>query len=115
MTEPTLDTGLLSVVIEGKTFPFRADSDFAAQVCLLGEEAERRAAIASAEERNDPVEVAAFLSYAIDCLLGDGAVEEIFGEEIPVVLPLLDILDRITRIFCDYRRSRLAALKEGMA
>ena len=113
MTELKLDPALLSVMIEGKTFSFRADSDFAALIHELGTEAERRANMSSADERNDPVEAAAFLSYAIDCLLGDGAVDTIFGGTDPDTLSLLDILDHIMRVFLEYRAARLAALKEG--
>jgi hypothetical protein len=115
MKELKLDPALLEIAIEGQIYPFRADSAFAERVAELAGEAERRSAMASAEDRNDPVETAAFLSYAVDSLLGDGTVEAIFGEDIPEILPLLDILDGIMTVFCDYRAARIAKLKEGMA
>ena len=115
MKELKLDSGMLEIAIEGRTYPFRADVAFAERVAELTGEAERRSAMASAEERNDPVETAAFLSYAVDSLLGDGTVEAVFGEDMPEILPLLDILDGIMTVFCHYRAARIAKLKEGMA
>lgn len=115
MKERKLDTGILTVSFEGHDFSFRSDSAFAEQVADLAEEAERRAVMASAEDRHDPVETAAFLSYAVDSLLGDGTIETIFGEDLPEILPLLDILEGIMEVFHQYRTARIAALKEGMA
>ena len=82
MKELKLDSGMLEIAIEGRTYPFRADAAFAERVAELAEEAERRSAMASAEERNDPVETAAFLSYAVDSLLGDGTVEAVYEDDI---------------------------------
>jgi len=115
MKELKLDPALLAIAIEGHVYTFRADAAFAERVAQLAGEAERRSAMASAEERNDPVGTAAFLSYAVDSLLGDGTVETIFGADIPEILPLLDILDGIMTVFCDYRAARITQLKEGMA
>ncbi len=115
MKELKLDPGILSIAIEGRDFTFRADSAFAERVAELAREAERRIVMASAEERHDAVEVAAFLSYAVDSLLGDGTVEAIFGEEMPEILSLLDILDVIMNAFHAYRASRIAKLKGEIA
>ncbi len=113
MITRTLDPGILSLSIEGRKYTFQADSAFAEQVAILAEEAERRADMASADSRQNASEVAAFLSYAIDSLLGNGTVATVFGENEPEILSLLDILDGIMETFRQYRAGRLAKLKGG--
>ena len=115
MQEQILDPGVITLHIGGHRFSFRADSDFAERACQLGEEAERRAALASAEERQKPHEVASFLSYAIDTLIGAGPIETLFGEAVPEILDLLDILNYILDAFHTYRNRRLSRLQEGFA
>lgn len=115
MKELQLNPGILSVSIEGHDFTFRADSAFTERVAALAGEAERRTAIAAAEGRHNEAEVAAFLSHAVDSLLGAGASDTIFGGDVPEILSLLDILDVIMNAFREYRASRIAKLKEGMA
>ncbi len=115
MKELKLDPAVLTVWIDGQEFTFRADTAFTKRVAELAAEAERRTAMASAVGRHNEAEVAAFLSHAVDSLLGDGASEIIFGEDVPEILSLLDILDVIMNAFREYRASRIARLKEGMA
>jgi hypothetical protein len=115
MKEWKLDHGVLAVSVNGKVFPFRADSHFAERACALGDEAKKRALMAAAEGRQDPEGTRAFLSRAIDILLETEAVAAIFEEEEPDILDLLAILDLVMDEFHRYRAERLARLKEGIA
>ena len=102
----------IPLCINGKEFSFIPDSDFAERLSLLADEAGKRAAECE-DEREDLTEASAFLSYAVDTLIGDGAVEKIFGDVLPDPLDLCDILGYIADAFHSYRRSRLNRLKEG--
>ena len=115
MKKLNLNPGILSVSREGHDFTFRADSAFAERVTELAGEAERRTAMAAAEGRHNEAEVTAFLSHAVDSLLGEGASDIIFGEDTPEILTLLDVLDVIMNAFREYRAARIAKLKEGIA
>ncbi len=105
----TADPGLIPVCLEGKRFTFRADSDFAACVARLAEEAMEQAENDNSGDRDYP-EVAAFLCYVIDSLIGDGTIEELYGEETPDLFTLLTLLDAIIEAFDGYRKRRLTAL-----
>lgn len=102
----------IPLCINGKEFSFVPDSDFAERLSLLADEAGKRAEECKDKE-NDATEASAFLSYAIDTLIGDGAVEKIFGDVLPDSLDLCEILGYIADAFHSYRRRRLNRLKEG--
>ena len=105
------DHGLITVTLNGRSFAFHADSDFAARAAELAEEAEKKAA-ESRQGLCDYDEIAAFLSYVIDSLLGDGAVDDLYGEDdTPDVFTLLFWLDEIIAAFHRYRVNRLSRLK----
>ena len=112
---PQHDPGLVTLTLNGKRFSFRADSAFSARAAELAEEAEKKAA-ESEEGLCDYDEIAAFLSYVIDSLLGDGSVEALYGEEEePDAFTLLFWLDEIIGAFHRYRLNRLSRLKAGAA
>lgn len=102
----------IPLCINGKEFSFIPDSDFAEHLSLLAKEAGERAEECK-DTGEDTTEASAFLSYAVDTLLGDGAVEKIFGDVLPDPLDLCDILGYIADAFHAYRRRRLNRLKEG--
>ena len=112
MNKTTLhDPGLVTVTLNGRGFTFRADAAFSARAAELAEEAEKKAA-ESEDGLCDYDEIAAFLSYVIDSLLGDGAVDELYGEEeTPDAFTLLFWLDEIIAAFHRYRLNRLSRLK----
>lgn len=111
MKELTLDPGILTVCIDGKLFPFRADSAFAGRVAALAVEASERAEEVKKRKTHDPAGVAAFLAYGVDYLLGEGTVTTLFGEREPELLDLCDILGAVADTFHDYRARRLRRLK----
>jgi hypothetical protein len=114
MKELNLDSGVLRVKVDGKELSFRCDTEFAENAANLAEEAERRAMLAKAHNKNTPYETSAFLSYAIDTLVGDGTVETLFGEDLPDAVALCEVLSLIIDAFDEYRRARLSRLTEGV-
>ena len=102
----------IPLCINGHEFSFVPDSGFAEKLSLLADEAGKRAE-ESKGKGEDLCEASAFLSYAVDTLIGDGAVETIFGDVLPDPIDLCDILGYVADAFHSYRRRRLRALKEG--
>lgn len=113
MKELILDPGIVSVCIEGRIFPFRADSAFAARVAALAAEASERAEEAKENGSHAPESVSAFLTRCVDTLLGEGTVARIFVGRTPEVLDLCDVLGAVTDAFHDYRARRLRRLRRG--
>ncbi len=97
--------------INGKEFSFVADSEFARRLSDLAAEAGKRAKDCK-ECGDDEIDASAFLSYAVDTLIGDGAVERIFGDILPDPLDLCDILGYIADAFHAYRKKRINKIKE---
>lgn len=112
MNNLVIETPKIPLSINGKEFSFVPDSEFAERLSLLADEAGKRAEECK-ETGEDACEASAFLSYAVDMLIGDGAVEKIFGDVLPDPIDLCDILGYIADAFHSYRRRRLTRLKEG--
>lgn len=109
MNNYTIKDSKIPLSINGIAFSFNADSEFSKKLAALADEVSRK----KDESKNeDEVDVSAFLSYIVDSLLGDGAVEAIFGDILPDPLDLCDIISYVADAFGDYRRRRIAALKE---
>lgn len=106
-------SNLVSLTVFDHTLSFRADADFAMHLRDLAEEAERRAILARAENRNDPHSTAAFLIRAVDTLLGTGTVDRLFPEQSPDVFDLCEILCEVTNAFHAYRQRRMSRLFYG--
>lgn len=102
----------IPLCINGHEFSFVPNSEFAERLSLLADEAGKRADRCK-EEKEDACEASAFLSYAVDTLIGDGAVEKIFGDVLPDPVDLCDILGYIADVFHSYRKRRIKRLKEG--
>ena len=103
----------IPLCINGKEFSFIPDSEFAERLSMLADEAGKRAEECK-ETGEDLNEASAFLSYAVDTLIGDGAVEKIFGDSLPDPIDLCDILGYVADAFHSYRRRRIKRLKEGL-
>ena len=112
MNNLTIEAPRIPLCINGKEFSFVPDSEFASRLSLLAAEAGERAE-ACKDKGEDACEASAFLSYAVDTLIGDGAVEKIFGDILPDPIDLCDILGYIADAFHSYRKRRLKHLKEG--
>ncbi len=112
MNSLIIETPKIQLCINGKEFSFVPNSEFAERLSLLADEAGKRAEECN-ETGGDTCEASAFLSYAIDTLIGDGAIETIFGDILPDPLDLCDILGYIADAFHSYRKRRLKRLKEG--
>ena len=113
MTELTLDPGIVTLIINNRKLSFHADSDFAERVSALATEASERAEVARLTHSRNPKQVTEFLASAIDYLIGEGTVEELFAEKTPDVLDLMDILDAVADAFHNYRMTRLQRIREG--
>ncbi len=102
----------IPLCVNGHEFSFVPDSDFAERLSMLAKEAGKRAE--TCKKKGDNVcDASAFLSYAVDTLIGDGAVETIFGEDTaPDPIDLCDILSYIADAFHAYKNRRLKRLKE---
>ncbi len=96
------------LTINGKDFSFTANSEFAEKLSLLAAEAEKLA-----NEGASLTDASAFFSYAVDLLIGDGAVERLFDKDLPDPLDLCDILGYISDAFHSYRRERIKKIEEG--
>ncbi|MBQ8254840.1 MAG: hypothetical protein IJY94_04985 [Clostridia bacterium] len=112
MKNLNIEAPRIPLCINGKEFSFIPDSEFASRLSLLADEAGKRAEMCK-ETGEDACEASAFLSYAVDTLIGDGAVEKIFGDVLPDPVDLCDILGYVADAFHSYRRRRLKRLKEG--
>ncbi len=112
MKELNIEAVKIPIIINGQEFSFLPDSDFAGRLASLAAEAKERAENCT-EEEGDECGASAFLSYAVDVLIGDGAVEKIFGDTLPDPLDLCDVLGHIADAFHIYRRARINRLKEG--
>ena len=115
MIDITRDPGIVSLRIHGREMSFHADSDFAERLSQLAAEASERAEVAKRLGSRDPKQVRAFLSHAVDVLLGEGTVDDLFGEELPEVLDLMEILTGVADAFHGYRAERLRRIKEERA
>ena len=112
MNNLIIEAPKIPLCINGKEFSFIPDSDFASRLSMLANEAGKRAEECK-ESGEDECEASAFLSYAIDTLIGDGAVDKIFGDDLPDPIDLCDILCYIADAFHSYRKRRIKRLKEG--
>ena len=112
MNNLIIEAPKIPLCINGKEFSFVPDSEFAERLSLLADEAGKRAE-ACKKTGEDGYEASAFLSYAVDTLIVDGAVEKIFGDTLPDPIDLCDILGYIADAFHSYRKRRLRRLKEG--
>ena len=113
MNNLIIEAPKIPLCINGEEFHFIPDSDFAERLSLLAGEAGKRAEECK-DKGEDACEASAFLSYAVDTLIGDGAVERIFGDTLPDPIDLCDILGYISDAFHSYRKRRLRRLKEGI-
>lgn len=109
MNNYTTRDNCIPLSINGVAFSFNADSEFSKKLSALADEVSNKK---KDSESDDEVDVSAFLSYIVDSLLGDGAVERIFGDILPDPLDLCDIISYVADAFGDYRKRRIAALKE---
>lgn len=108
MKELITDNGMIYLSINGKDFSFKASSEFASRLASLAAEAEKLA-----EDGASLSEASSFFSYAVDHLIGDGAVQRIFDDEFPDPLDLCDVLGYIADAFHSYRKERLRKIEEG--
>lgn len=108
MKELIIDDAKIFITINGKDFSFTADSEFAEKLSLLASEAEKLA-----DEGASLTDASAFFSYAVDLLIGDGAVERLFDKDLPDPLDLCDVLGYISDAFHSYRRNRIKRIEEG--
>ncbi len=112
MNSLIIEAPKIPLCINGKEFSFIPNSEFAERLSALADEAGKRAEECKSSGE-DTCEASAFLSYAVDTLIGDGAVEKIFGDTLPDPFDLCDILGYIADAFHSYRKRRLMRLKEG--
>lgn len=115
MNELNLKKVTLSVTINGTEFPFIADQSFAMKISSLAKEAVRRADACALSGCNDCNEASAFLSHAVDTLIGEGSSFKIFGEEYPDPIDLCDVLGLISDVFHAYRRERISRIRGAYA
>ena len=108
-----LEAPKVSFLINGKTYYFYADNEFASLLSSLAEEATSRAEICHSLCITDGSEAMEFLCQAIDTLVGDGTVEDIFGDSDPNVFDLCEVLGIISAAFHEYRDERLNRIREG--
>ena len=113
MNNLIIEAPRIPLCINGNEFFFVPDSEFAERLSHLASEAGTRAEECK-DKGEDACEASAFLSYAVDTLIGDGAVEKIFGDVLPDPIDLCDILGYIADAFHSYRKRRLHRLKEGI-
>ena len=111
MNKLVTDNSKVLLNINGKEFSFIADSDFAQRLSELASEAGKRAKDCK-EHGDTEVDASAFLSYAVDTLIGDGTVEQIFGDILPDPIDLCDVLGYIADAFHAYRKKRLKQIEE---
>ena len=112
MNNLIIEAHTVPLCINGHEFSFVADSEFAERIAALADEAGKRAEKCK-ETGEDACDATAFLSYAVDTLIGDGAVDVIFGDSAPDPIDLCDILGYISDAFHAYRKRRIERLKEG--
>ena len=113
MKELIIEAPRVSFSVNGKTFYFTPDSEFAIRLSELASEASRRAELCHRLCIFDGSEAKEFLCLAIDSLIGDGTVEDIFGDTDPDVMDLCDVLGIISSAFHEYRMMRLERIREG--
>ena len=113
MKQLILEATAVSFSINGKGYSFVPDSEFATMLSELAAEADRRADVCHELCITDGSEAKEFLCQAIDALIGDGTVEDIFGNTDPTPEDLCDVLGLISSAFHEYRRQRLDRIREG--
>lgn len=111
MNELIIEKVTLNVTINGTDYPFVADGEFARKISGLAKEASRRASICAITGCDDFTEASAFLSHAVDTLIGEGSSFRIFGTDYPDPVDICDVLGRISDVFFAYRRERIAKLR----
>lgn len=96
---------VIPLCINGKEFRLYATSGLSDTLVALAEEAVRLSVLTKDGNRSSVT--VKFLERAIDGILGDGAVDGIFGEREPDICGLCDIVTYIAAEFADYGRMRL--------
>ena len=96
---------VIPLCINGKDFRLYATSGLSDTLVTLAEEAVRLSVLTKDGNRSSVT--VKFLERAIDGILGDGAVDGIFGEREPDICGLCDIVTYIAAEFFDYGKMRL--------
>lgn len=96
---------VIPLCINGKEFRLYATSGLSDTLVALAEEAVRLSVLTKDGNRSSVT--VKFLERAIDGILGDGAVDGIFGEREPDICGLCDIVTYIAAEFFDYGKMRL--------
>lgn len=109
--ELTLESCKIPIRISGKTYPLYATPSLSDTVAALADEAIRLSMLTENGKRSGVT--AGFLSRAIDELIGEGAVDDIFGDTEPDLFGLCEILTFITESFGEYRKRRYRQMMEG--
>ena len=100
----------IPVRISGRTYTLYATPELSDTVATLADEAIRLSMLTGNGKRSGVT--ADFLAGAIDGLLGEGTVNEIFGDSEPDLFGLCDILGFIAERFGDYRDMRYNQLAD---
>ncbi len=111
MKELTLQQEVIVLYIAGNRFTVVPDSALADTIASLSCEAERLAFLASGS--NSFSGTRKFLCCAVNSLIGENAVDAIFGDREPDIFDLCDIISYICERFSDYRKKRLDRLRRG--
>lgn len=101
----------IPIRISGKVYTLSATPSLTDTVAALADEAVRLSMLT--ESGKCAGVTAGFLSRAIDELIGEGTVDDIFGEEEPDLFGLCEIITLIAESFGEYRQRRYRRMIDG--